>query len=173
MYKLCFGPKSFIAVADPIMARHILRDNAKAYDKGVLAEILEPIMGKGLIPADPETWSVRRRAIVPGFHKAWLEAMVRGEGGGGLPIRRSPAALMNGVFLETRCRSWAVCRSLLGVDHGDPTPSLLSSVGSFSLRGSGPERDGHVLWWEPLLHREIPHPSTCVARPKLARNTCP
>lgn len=46
------------------------------YDKGILAEILEPIMGKGLIPADPETWSVRRRAIVPAFHKAWLQHMV-------------------------------------------------------------------------------------------------
>ena len=33
-------------------------------------------MGKGLIPADPETWKVRRKAIVPGFHKAWLNAMV-------------------------------------------------------------------------------------------------
>ena len=33
-------------------------------------------MGKGLIPADPETWSVRRRAIVPAFHKAWLNHMV-------------------------------------------------------------------------------------------------
>ena len=51
VYKLLFGPKSFI-VSDPV-ARHILKDNAKAYDKGVLAEILEPIMGKGLIPADP------------------------------------------------------------------------------------------------------------------------
>jgi hypothetical protein len=29
-----------------------------------------------LIPADPETWSVRRRQIVPAFHKAWLEHMV-------------------------------------------------------------------------------------------------
>ncbi|KAG5183231.1 cytochrome P450 [Tribonema minus] len=75
-YKLCFGPKSFIVISDPVMCRHILRDNAKAYDKGVLAEILEPIMGKGLIPADPETWKVRRRAIVPGFHKAWLNAMI-------------------------------------------------------------------------------------------------
>lgn len=34
-------------------------------------------MGKGLIPADPETWKIRRRAIVPGFHKAWLNRMVR------------------------------------------------------------------------------------------------
>ena len=29
----------------------------------------------GLIPADLETWKVRRRAIVPGFHAAWLEEM--------------------------------------------------------------------------------------------------
>jgi hypothetical protein len=42
----------------------------------VLAEILEPIMGKGLIPADPDTWKVRRRAIVPAFHQKWLEHMI-------------------------------------------------------------------------------------------------
>lgn len=71
-YKLCFGPKSFLVVSDPIQARHILRDANTNYDKGVLAEILEPIMGKGLIPADPATWSVRRRQIVPGFHKVRL-----------------------------------------------------------------------------------------------------
>lgn len=53
-----------------------VQDNAFNYDKGVLAEILEPIMGKGLIPADLETWKPRRRAIVPAFHKAYLEAMV-------------------------------------------------------------------------------------------------
>jgi cytochrome P450 family 97 subfamily B polypeptide 3 len=75
-YKLCFGPKSFLVVSDPVQARHILRDANKNYDKGILAEILEPIMGKGLIPADPETWSVRRRQIVPAFHSAWLEHMV-------------------------------------------------------------------------------------------------
>lgn len=75
-YKLCFGPKSFLVVSDPLQAKHILRDANTNYDKGVLAEILEPIMGKGLIPADPATWSVRRRQIVPAFHKAWLEHMV-------------------------------------------------------------------------------------------------
>ena len=75
-YKLCFGPKSFLVVSDPVQAKHILRDANTMYDKGILAEILAPIMGKGLIPADPETWSVRRRQIVPAFHKAWLEHMV-------------------------------------------------------------------------------------------------
>ena len=68
-YKLCFGPKSFLVISDPVQAKHILRDANTMYDKGLLAEILEPIMGKGLIPADPETWSVRRRQIVPAFHK--------------------------------------------------------------------------------------------------------
>lgn len=76
VYKLAFGPKAFVVVSDPIVARYILRENAFGYDKGVLADILEPIMGKGLIPADIETWRVRRRAIVPGFHAAYLEAMV-------------------------------------------------------------------------------------------------
>lgn len=58
------------------MARHVLRETpTDQYCKGMLAEILEPIMGKGLIPADPKTWKVRRRAIVPGFHKKWLNRM--------------------------------------------------------------------------------------------------
>jgi len=77
IFNLSFGPKSFLVVSDPVMARHILmKASAEQYCKGMLAEILEPIMGKGLIPADPATWRVRRRAIVPGFHKRWLKKMV-------------------------------------------------------------------------------------------------
>jgi hypothetical protein len=42
------------------MAKHILRvAPPDQYCKGMLADILEPIMGKGLIPADPATWKVR------------------------------------------------------------------------------------------------------------------
>ena len=37
--------------------------------KGILAEILEFVMGKGLIPADGEIWRIRRRAIVPALHQ--------------------------------------------------------------------------------------------------------
>ncbi|EMS51606.1 Cytochrome P450 97B2, chloroplastic [Triticum urartu] len=77
VYKLAFGPKSFVVVSDPIVARYILRENAFCYDKGVLAEILEPIMGKGLIPADLDTWKQRRKVITPGFHALFIEAMVR------------------------------------------------------------------------------------------------
>ncbi|KAG2495589.1 hypothetical protein HYH03_006189 [Edaphochlamys debaryana] len=76
VYKLAFGPKAFIVISDPVVVRHIMKDNAFNYDKGVLAEILEPIMGKGLIPADLETWKVRRRAVVPAFHRQYYDAMV-------------------------------------------------------------------------------------------------
>lgn len=76
IFNLSFGPKSFLVVSDPVMSRHILRSKPDEYCKGMLAEILEPIMGKGLIPADPKTWKVRRRAIVPGFHRRWLNRMI-------------------------------------------------------------------------------------------------
>ena len=74
----------------------LAQDNAFNYDKGVLAEILEPIMGKGLIPADLETWKPRRRAIVPAFHKAYLEAMVKMFGACTQETVRSLDALLAG-----------------------------------------------------------------------------
>ena len=77
VFKLAFGPKAFIVISDPVVVKHLLKDNAFNYDKGVLAEILEPIMGKGLIPADLETWKVRRRQIVPAFHQAYLQNCVK------------------------------------------------------------------------------------------------
>ncbi|CAK7340096.1 unnamed protein product [Dovyalis caffra] len=76
IFRLNFGPKSFLIVSDPSLAKHILRDNSKAYSKGILAEILEFVMGKGLIPADGEIWRVRRRAIVPSLHQKYVAAMI-------------------------------------------------------------------------------------------------
>ncbi|XP_059628687.1 protein LUTEIN DEFICIENT 5, chloroplastic isoform X2 [Cornus florida] len=76
IFRLNFGPKSFLIVSDPSIAKHILKDNSKAYSKGILAEILEFVMGKGLIPADGEIWRVRRRAIVPALHQKFVAAMI-------------------------------------------------------------------------------------------------
>ena len=59
IFNLSFGPKSFLIISDPVMAKHILRDSSpEQYCKGILADILEPIMGDGLIPADPKIWKV-------------------------------------------------------------------------------------------------------------------
>ncbi|KAF5454801.1 hypothetical protein F2P56_024439 [Juglans regia] len=76
IFRLNFGPKSFLIVSDPSISKHILKENSKAYSKGILAEILEFVMGKGLIPADGEIWRVRRRAIVPSLHQKYVAAMI-------------------------------------------------------------------------------------------------
>ncbi|MED6111115.1 hypothetical protein PIB30_049558 [Stylosanthes scabra] len=76
IFRLSFGPKSFLIVSDPSIAKHILKDNSKAYSKGILAEILEFVMGTGLIPADGEVWRVRRRTIVPALHQKYVVAMI-------------------------------------------------------------------------------------------------
>ena len=33
MYKLAFGPKAFVVESDPIVVRHVLRENEFCYDK--------------------------------------------------------------------------------------------------------------------------------------------
>ncbi|KAL2630932.1 hypothetical protein R1flu_015618 [Riccia fluitans] len=76
VFRLSFGPKNFIIVSDPDVTKRILKDNAKGYSKGILAEILEFVMGTGLIPADGEIWKVRRRAIVPSLHMKYVMAML-------------------------------------------------------------------------------------------------
>lgn len=40
VYKLAFGPKAFVVVSDPIVARHVLRENAFYYDK-VLPNLMQ------------------------------------------------------------------------------------------------------------------------------------
>ncbi|XP_002971637.2 protein LUTEIN DEFICIENT 5, chloroplastic [Selaginella moellendorffii] len=76
IFRLSFGPKSFIIVSDPQVTKHVLKDNAKSYSKGILAEILKFVMGTGLIPADGEIWRARRRAIVPSLHRKYVEKMI-------------------------------------------------------------------------------------------------
>ncbi|KMZ61681.1 hypothetical protein ZOSMA_50G00980 [Zostera marina] len=76
IFRLNFGPKSFLIVSDPGIAKHILKGNSKAYSKGILAEILEFVMGTGLIPADGEIWRKRRRVVVPALHQKYVSTMI-------------------------------------------------------------------------------------------------
>ncbi|CAI5975863.1 unnamed protein product [Closterium sp. NIES-65] len=68
--------RRFVIVSDPVVAKHILRDNAKSYSKGILSEILDFVMGQGLIPADGEVWLTRRRTVAPALHRKYVSAMV-------------------------------------------------------------------------------------------------
>ncbi|WZZ86577.1 hypothetical protein YC2023_115156 [Brassica napus] len=71
-----FGKPLFLSLYDcmeeftnlRLVQRHLLSS---------LAEILEHVMGKRLIPADLDTWKLRRRAITHVFYALYLEAMVK------------------------------------------------------------------------------------------------
>ena len=66
-------------------------------------------MGKGLIPADIPTWKQRRRAIQPGFHQKYLQAMTTMFGECALvtanKLERSESSIVN---LETEYYSLAL-----------------------------------------------------------------
>ena len=47
---------TFYVLSDPTAVKQVLSLRPFDYDKGLLAEILKPILGKGLIPADIKTW---------------------------------------------------------------------------------------------------------------------
>ncbi|XRB13933.1 cytochrome P450 [Pseudoscourfieldia marina] len=75
VFQLSFGPKSFVVISDPKALKHVLVDNANNYTKGLLGEILDFVMGDGLIPADGELWKMRRRTVVPAVHRKYVAAM--------------------------------------------------------------------------------------------------
>eukprot|EP00931_Biecheleriopsis_adriatica_P025678 TRINITY_DN1569_c0_g1_i10.p1 TRINITY_DN1569_c0_g1~~TRINITY_DN1569_c0_g1_i10.p1 ORF type:complete len:656 (+),score=185.76 TRINITY_DN1569_c0_g1_i10:70-2037(+) len=76
IFKLCYGPRSFLVASDPAIFKHILRENTLNYNKGLLEECVDDLWGNGIITADLEIWKQRRKAIVPGFTKAWLKFQV-------------------------------------------------------------------------------------------------
>ena len=76
MFVLAIGPKKFVVVSDNEVAKEMLMTQASKFSKGLLSEILEFVMGTGLIPADGETWKIRRRTVVPSLHKKYVNSMV-------------------------------------------------------------------------------------------------
>ncbi|GIL60700.1 hypothetical protein Vafri_15234, partial [Volvox africanus] len=81
VYLLPTGPvSSFLVISDPAAAKHVLRstDNAQRniYNKGLVAEVSQFLFGKGFAVAGGDDWKVRRRAVGPSLHRAYLEAML-------------------------------------------------------------------------------------------------
>ncbi|EFJ43400.1 hypothetical protein VOLCADRAFT_83281 [Volvox carteri f. nagariensis] len=81
VYLLPTGPvSSFLVISDPAAAKHVLRatDNSQRniYNKGLVAEVSQFLFGKGFAVAGGDDWKVRRRAVGPSLHRAYLEAML-------------------------------------------------------------------------------------------------
>lgn len=65
VYKLAFGPRSFIVVSDPVMAKHVLKSGVGDYDKGVLATV-----SCGVFCASQERGGVVRYSVYVRVEKA-------------------------------------------------------------------------------------------------------
>ncbi|BBN00552.1 carotenoid epsilon hydroxylase [Marchantia polymorpha subsp. ruderalis] len=76
IYRLAAGPRNFVIVSDPQMAKHVLRAYGTKYAKGLVAEVAEFLFGSGFAIAENQLWTVRRRAVVPSLHRKYLATMV-------------------------------------------------------------------------------------------------
>ncbi|KGN48212.1 carotene epsilon-monooxygenase, chloroplastic [Cucumis sativus] len=75
IYRLAAGPRNFVIVSDPTIAKHVLR-NYGTYAKGLVSEVSEFLFGSGFAIAEGPLWTVRRRAVVPSLHKKYLSVIV-------------------------------------------------------------------------------------------------
>ncbi|GLT71790.1 hypothetical protein SLA2020_437850 [Shorea laevis] len=75
IYRLAAGPRNFVVVSDPAIAKHVLRNYGK-YGKGLVSEVSEFLFGSGFAIAEGPLWTARRRAVVPSLHKKYLSVMV-------------------------------------------------------------------------------------------------
>ncbi|CAJ2672526.1 carotene epsilon-monooxygenase, chloroplastic [Trifolium pratense] len=75
IYRLAAGPRNFVVVSDPAIAKHVLKNYGK-YGKGLVAEVSEFLFGSGFAIAEGSLWTARRRAVVPSLHKRYLSIMV-------------------------------------------------------------------------------------------------
>lgn len=75
IYRLAAGPRNFVVVSDPAIAKHVLR-NYGTYAKGLVSEVSEFLFGSGFAIAEGPLWTVRRRAVVPSLHKKYLSVIV-------------------------------------------------------------------------------------------------
>lgn len=115
VYNLGAGPKWFVVVSDPVAVRTMFKDQADSFSKGILTDIMEPIMGDGLIPANKETWAKRRPVIGAGFHGAWLKHMCGLFGASATRLAdKLDAAAESGATVELEGELYAMALDVIG-----------------------------------------------------------
>ncbi|XP_044510228.1 carotene epsilon-monooxygenase, chloroplastic isoform X2 [Mangifera indica] len=76
IYRLAAGPRNFVVVSDPAIAKHVLRNYGTKYAKGLVSEVSQFLFGSGFAIAEGSLWMARRRAVVPSLHKKYLSMIV-------------------------------------------------------------------------------------------------
>lgn len=58
VYRLAAGPRNFVIVGDPAVAKHVLKGYGTKYSKGLVAEVSEFLFGSGFAIAEDQLWTV-------------------------------------------------------------------------------------------------------------------
>lgn len=58
IYRLAAGPRNFVIVSDPLIAKHVLRNYGTKYSKGLVIEVSEFLFGSGVAIAEGPLWTV-------------------------------------------------------------------------------------------------------------------
>ena len=70
--RIVFGPYHYVMVSTPDSIKHVLTDNAKAYEKSRNYDGLKIVFGQGLLTSEGEFWKRQRRLVQPAFHRQKL-----------------------------------------------------------------------------------------------------
>lgn len=67
------SPFHVYALAHPDYVKHVLQDNHLNYNKGlVLRRYMTPLLGRGLLTNEGDSWLHQRRLMQPAFHRQRL-----------------------------------------------------------------------------------------------------
>lgn len=58
IYRLAAGPRNFVVVSDPAIAKHVLRNYGTKYAKGLVSEVSQFLFGSGFAIAEGSLWMV-------------------------------------------------------------------------------------------------------------------
>ena len=58
VYRLAAGPRNFVIIGDPAVAKHVLKGYGTKYAKGLVAEVSEFLFGSGFAIAEDQCWTV-------------------------------------------------------------------------------------------------------------------
>eukprot|EP00879_Flechtneria_rotunda_P011656 GHRR01012176.1.p1 GENE.GHRR01012176.1~~GHRR01012176.1.p1 ORF type:complete len:495 (+),score=137.58 GHRR01012176.1:121-1605(+) len=185
VYLLPTGPiSSFLVISDPAAAKHVLRatDNANRniYGKGLVAEVSKFLFGDGFAVAGGDHWKVRRRAISPSLHRAYLEEMlacVFGHSSQHLSNKLSAAAASGTAVNMEACFS-QLTLDIIGkavfnydFDSLNQDSPLIQAVYTSLKETEQRATDLLPLWKVPLFAPLIPRQRKALAAVKLIRDT--
>src|SRR4030095_14020336 len=72
--RLAVGPRTFVLVADPYLAREVLVTQQKRFVRGYAHRGLRLLLGDGLLTSEGEFHRRQRRLAQPAFHRERIAA---------------------------------------------------------------------------------------------------